>query len=188
MHLSLDTIYDGITRAELSKDLQEFEGCTFRNCDFSNSSLIGLRFQDCGFEGCNFSNAKISGVKWSDVVFKDCKMLGLPFEECKTPGFSVEFENCQLDFSSFFQLKLFKVSFESCKMHEVDFSECMLKNTVITGCDLYRAVFNKTNLQGADLRGSFNYTIDPESNLVKGAQFSLPAVLGLLDKYGIKID
>jgi len=37
------------------------------------------------------------------------------------------------------------------------------------------------------LRTAFNYSLNPELNKIKKAKFSLPAVVGLLDKYDIEI-
>jgi hypothetical protein len=44
------------------------------------------------------------------------------------------------------------------------------------------------NLKKADLRTAYNYHIDPESNKLKKAKFSLQGLPGLLDKYGIDIE
>jgi len=49
------------------------------------------------------------------------------------------------------------------------------------------AMFESTNLEKADFRSSFHYSINPEINKIKKAKFSLPAVIGLLDKYQIEI-
>jgi hypothetical protein len=38
------------------------------------------------------------------------------------------------------------------------------------------------------MRTSFNYSINPELNRIKKAKFSMPAVVGLLDKYDIEIE
>jgi fluoroquinolone resistance protein len=53
---------------------------------------------------------------------------------------------------------------------------------------LPRAVFDGTNLEGADLRSAYHFNIDPEKNRVKKARFSFNNVAGLLDKYGILIE
>ena len=73
-------------------------------------------------------------------------------------------------------------------MHEVDFTECDLTATVFDNCDLLNAKFENTLLQKTDLRSAFNYTINPESNKIKKARFSLSGVAGLLDKYDIEIE
>jgi fluoroquinolone resistance protein len=55
-------------------------------------------------------------------------------------------------------------------------------------CDLKRAVFENTNLESADLRTSFNFTIDPENNCIGKAKFSTQNTAGLLDRYNIIIE
>jgi hypothetical protein len=50
------------------------------------------------------------------------------------------------------------------------------------------ATFENTNLEKADFRTSFNYSIDPEINRIKKAKFALPEVLGLLNKYDLVIE
>jgi hypothetical protein len=49
-------------------------------------------------------------------------------------------------------------------------------------------MFENSILEKVDFRSSFNYIIDPETNRIKKARFSLPGVTGLLAKYDIEID
>jgi uncharacterized protein YjbI with pentapeptide repeats len=98
------------------------------------------------------------------------------------------FEDCLLNDSSFYKLKLKKTSFKNCVLHYVDFTECDLTNAIFHNCDLKDATFDRTIMEKADFRTAFNYSIDPQSNKIKKAKFSLPAVTGLLDKLDIQID
>jgi fluoroquinolone resistance protein len=50
------------------------------------------------------------------------------------------------------------------------------------------STFDRTNLEKADFRTSFNYSISPESNRIKKARFSLSGIAGLLDGYDIEIE
>jgi len=55
------------------------------------------------------------------------------------------------------------------------------KNAELTGatfetCDLQGTIFKRTNLQNADSRTFYNYSIDPEINQIDNAKFSLSAV------------
>jgi len=52
---------------------------------------------------------------------------------------------------------------------------------------MIRAIFSHTNLERADLRTSYNFTIDPEMNRIRKAKFSLNNLPGLLDKYELDI-
>lgn len=171
-----------------SLEKMEYEVCIFKNCNFSNCSLKGSRFIETQFIDCNLSNADISGVSFQDVKFKACKMLGLHFDQCKPFGFSVHFESCQLNHSVFYQLKVGQSAFVDCQLQGVDFTEADLSNVHLTNCDLLNAIFENTNLEKADFAQSFNYSINPEINKIKGAKFSLPEVIGLLDKYEIRIE
>jgi uncharacterized protein YjbI with pentapeptide repeats len=114
-------------------------------------------------------------------------MLGMLFNNCNDLGFSVQFENCQLNHSSFFKLKLKKTIFNNCSLEEVDFSECDLTESKFDGSQLKDARFDRTNLEKTDFRNASFYSIDPEINKVKKAKFSFPGVIGLLDKYDIEI-
>ena len=166
----------------------EYEACQFTNCDFSNTDLSGTKFIDCRFAGCNLSVAKLVTTVFQDVCFKDCKLLGLRFDQCSKFGLSFSLDNCQLNHSSFAGARLKGIHIIDSQLHEVDFTDCDLTDAVLTNCDLYKAVFDNTILLKADFRAAFNYSIDPETNRIKGAQFSLPQVTGLLNKYGIKIE
>lgn len=73
-------------------------------------------------------------------------------------------------------------------MHEVDFTQSDLTEVVFDNCDLAGARFENTIIEKADLRTSFNYSIDPELNYIKKAKFSLTGLPGLLEKYGIEVD
>jgi fluoroquinolone resistance protein len=59
---------------------------------------------------------------------------------------------------------------------------------VFEGCNMTAAIFDQTTLEKADLRTSYNYSIDPETNRIKKAKFSITGVAGLLDKYDIVIE
>ncbi|MDR2936506.1 MAG: pentapeptide repeat-containing protein, partial [Rikenellaceae bacterium] len=63
-----------------------------------------------------------------------------------------------------------------------------LTGAVLDGCDLTGAVFGGTGLEKADLRTAWGYVIDPSTNRIRGARFAYPAVLGLLDAYGIDVE
>lgn len=81
-----------------------------------------------------------------------------------------------------------KTVFNRCSLHETDFIDADLTGAIFNECDLHLAKFENSILEKADLRTSFNYTIDPTLNKLRKARFSLPGVLRLLDKYDIIIN
>ncbi len=166
----------------------EYESCSFTNIDFSSQDLSSSRFLETEFKDCNFSNANLADVSLQAVSFFNCKLLGIQFVDCRAFNFSVRFENCILDLSSFYKMKLNKTIFSGSRLHGVDFTEADLTGSKLDNCDLLNTVFDQTNVEKADFRHAVNYSIDPESNKIKAAIFSMPEVTGLLDKYKIKIE
>jgi fluoroquinolone resistance protein len=115
-------------------------------------------------------------------------MLGLHFDSCNEFGLSFSFENCILNYSSFYKTKIKKTSFKNAQLQEVDFTECDLTESLFENCDLSRATFDNTVIEKADFRTSYNYSIDPEINRIKKAKFSIHGISGLLEKYDLIID
>ena len=166
----------------------EYENCKFRSCDFSNSDLSNITFIDCEFDHCNLSMTKIKNSAFKTVKFINCKLLGLNFNECNNFLLSLYFENCLLNLASFYKLKLKGTKFKNCNLQEVDFTEAELIGVVFDNCDLGRAIFERTNLEKADFRTAWQFSIDPTVNRVKKARFSREGVTGLLDKFNILIE
>jgi len=166
----------------------DFEGCRFTHCDLGGVDLSGINFTECVFEDCNLSGVKILQTTFNDVKFLRCKLLGLHFETASQYLFTVQFDHSTLDLSSFYQCKMKKTRFSHCSLQEVDFTETVLTEAVFETCNLRGAKFELTQLEKADLRTAINYTIDPDKNKIKQAQFSLPEVLSLLDKYQLNIN
>ncbi|MCB9252666.1 MAG: pentapeptide repeat-containing protein [Flavobacteriales bacterium] len=181
---------ESFTGIDFTKDglpYKEFELCTFVNCNFSGLDLSGINFTECDFDACNLSLCILKKTVLRDLTFKNCKMLGLHFDDCNQFGLSFRFDSCILNMSSFFQCQLSKTVFKNTQFVEADLEECNLSECIFENCDFNKAVFNRTNITGADLSTSINYHIDPEVNQIAGASFSLPDVLSMLNKYGIRI-
>ena len=114
-------------------------------------------------------------------------MLGLQFFTCNHFLFSVSFEDCNLNLTSFYKLNLKRAKFTRCSVQEVDFTEVDLSGAMFDECNLFRATFDHTNIEKADFRTSVQYAMDPEINKIKKAKFSRDGAVGLLAKYDIEI-
>lgn len=180
--------FTGVNFQEEHLGKGEYENCVFKSCDFSNIDLSEINFSECEFVDCNLSLAQMMKTAFRDVRFVGCKMLGLYFGNCNEFGLSFSFDGCQLNNSSFFKTKLKKTVFRNTQLEGVDFAECDLTNALFDNCNLAQAVFDYTLLEKCDFRTSYNYSIDPEANKIKGAKFSVSGVSGLLDKYDINIE
>lgn len=167
---------------------KEFENCQFINCNFSEANLYEKVFMECTFIDCDLSLAKLDFTAFREVKFVGCKMLGLLFDKCNPFGLVFSFDNCHLNHSSFYKLKIHQTCFMNCQLQEVDFTETELKGSKFEDCNFNNANFDHTNLMSCDLRSSYNFNIDPENNKLKKAKFSLSGIGGLLSKYEIEID
>ena len=166
----------------------KYDDCTFVNCHFTESDFGEFKFLECTFEGCDLSNVKLNLTAFNTVIFKNCKLLGLRFEDCRHTFLALEFTNCMLNFSSFYQLKLPKTTFDNCQLQDVDFSKADFSKSNFENCDLKGAIFDRTNLEGADLRTAYNFDIHPIQNRIKKARFSNENIIGLLRHFDIKIN
>jgi uncharacterized protein YjbI with pentapeptide repeats len=180
--------FKGTAYASNGLDKADYENCTFLNCVFANADLTGISFIDCKFIDCNFSMAKVTGTAFRDVSFKNCKLLGLHFDTCNQFLMSFQFNECVMNLSSFYRLKIKSTKFNACDLQEADFTEADLTNVSFINCDLNNATFDNTILERADLRLARNFVIDPERNHIEKAKFSLDGVVGLLHKYNIEIE
>ena len=88
----------------------------------------------------------------------------------------------------FFQLKIPSTQFISCNLQELDFTETILTTSVFDCCDLKGAIFDASNLEKSDFRTTFNFTINPENNKLKGGKYRKENIYGLLNNYQIVIE
>jgi fluoroquinolone resistance protein len=164
-----------------------FETCTFIDCTFSGAALTRARFADCGLTNCDLSNAKLLNAKLTESSFTACKLLGINWsltEELRGP----RFDSCNLSLGSFRGRTLKNVAIVDCRVHEADFQETDLSGGNFSRSDFAGTLFNQCSLLKADFRSARNYQIDPLTNKVKGAKFSLPEAVGLLTGFGIVLD
>lgn len=167
---------------------QEYESCVFSQCNFVGMNLSNVKFSECEFVNCNMSNIVVTNMALLDVTFRDCKLLWVGFGNCDSFLFSVSFEKCILDLSSFHRLKMRKTHFMECSLHEASFVETDLSESVFDECDFSQALFERTILEKADFRTSYHYIINPETNKIKKAKFAQSGIAGLLHGYNITIE
>jgi fluoroquinolone resistance protein len=183
-----DKNLDHQSYAGLTLSNQEFESCIFQHCDFSETIFYGVVFIDCQFFECNFSLAKLNDTALRNAHFVNCKLIGNVFSLCHPLLFSVTFDQCVLDYTSFSKRKMKKSRFTNCSIIEAQFVESDLTESTFLGCNLHRTLFQQSILEKVDFRSSQNYSMDLDQNRVKKAKFALAGVPGLLEKYGLNIE
>lgn len=164
-----------------------FNCCSFNSCDFSESLLRNTQFCTCIFTDCNLSLAKLDGCRFQDVRFVGCKIVGAEFFKCEKTFFSPKFENCLLHYCNFSELNMKKISFGGSKLKECHFTNTNLISADFGEVDLSGTVFHNCDLSMADFASAVRYDIDPQTNKIKKAKFSLPEAVGLLKGFGITI-
>ncbi|MDT0552166.1 pentapeptide repeat-containing protein [Urechidicola vernalis] len=187
-HLIDSENFKGIDFSKERLPIGEYDQCTFINCSFENSDISNCVFIDCEFKDCNLSNCLTKHTLFQEVRFEDCKLIGVKFADCNDFLLDFNFKQCQLNFSSFYKLKMIGTKFDRCKLQEADFTDANLSKCTFNNSDLYKTIFDNSNLSHTDFKTTINYTIDPEINILKGAKFSKTGIEGLLRKYSVIIE
>ena len=180
------TFEDGDYHGQKIRD-KEFDACTFIRCNFSDSDFFKTKFIDCKFIDCNLSNAVLAETGLQTVMFKNCKLIGLDFQYCSDFLLALEFEDCQMDFSSFFQMKIPETKFNRCKLEGADFIETDLTKASFEECNLLEVKFENTTLERVNFQTAYNFRVDPELNKIRKAKFSRTNLEGLLVKYQLDL-
>jgi len=180
--------FENIDYSEKTLPDTEFYTCNFTKCNFTESDLSDIDFIDCNFTDCNFTMTILKNTGFKDIQFNKCKLIGLDFSICNKFLFTVHFDDCHLDYSTFHSRKLIKTNFINCTLKDVDFSKADLTSSVFKNCDLSNATFNQTILEKVDFRTAVNFTLEPDNNRIKKAKFTLRGLPGLLSTYGIEIE
>lgn len=166
----------------------EYEDCRFEHCDMDKADVSQTAFSECTFTDCNLSMARLTKTAFRNVRFQNCKLLGLHFEDANPFGFSVQFEGCILDHSSFYGMNIRETSFVNTSLREVDFTDADISGSAFDKCDLLNAHFENTHLENADFRTAVHFQINPTINKIRKARFSMDNLEGLLISFDISVE
>lgn len=164
-----------------------FTSCSFHSCNFSEAILRNAKFCGCIFLNCNLSLPKLEGCRFQDAQFVECKIVGAEFFKCEKTFFSTSFKKCLLQYCNFSDLNMKNVSFKESLLKENHFINTILNGADFTDVDLAGTIFHNCDLCKADFSSAMQYDIDPQTNKIKKAKFSLPEVVGLLRGFNITI-
>ncbi len=182
-----DILIEGLNLSNLPIPGKEFYRCKIKGCNLTEADLSGCVFEECSFSECNVSNPIIKGSKLVNVDFKDCKIVGLNFYNCDQLLFECSFTTTQLRNCNFSDLKMKRVHFHGCKIDECDFENTFLVEAEFNDSVFRETLFHNCNLERASFFEAKGYNLDPRSNNVKKAVFSVPDVLSLVECFGIVI-
>lgn len=189
-----------------------YEGERFEKLSFFGETFTDCKFVDCDFIGCTFESLKLTNCYFWECRFETCNASGLDFENCEvkflelaestfiginwgllaptgTVGSALDrIKDCRLKYNTFSLMSFKRFDFSGCALSGSTFAECNLAEAVFKDCDLSDAEFYKCDLKKADFRGARGYRIDLLSCPMKGARFSYPEVMRLLDSLEIKTE
>lgn len=184
-------IYEDITFTKenyegLNIGYQRFIDCTFNGCNLSKATFLECDFQGCTFHNCDMSLMVIRKCSFKKIKINSSKALGINWSDAENP-FTIECIDSNISYSTFAAKAIKKAVFKGCKVHEVDFTQCNLAEADFTNADLTDSRFVHCDLSKADFNNAINYSIDLKINKVKGAIFSMPEAMTLLDCFDIVV-
>lgn len=160
--------------------------CTFTKCDLTEIHFRGL-LESCSFTDCNLSLASFESAKLLEVKFINCKLEGIDFTRVNSLGLAVSFNGCLIRNCNFSFLELKGTSFQECQISDSDFIGSRLMESNFSQAVFRNVAFHETNLQKANFNQATGYLINPLTCNIKGANFSLPDAVALLECMGIKL-
>ena len=131
---------------------------------------------------------KLYGCRFQDVHCRGCKIVGAEFFKCEKSFFSMNFTNCLIQYGNFSDLNMKNCTFKESKVKECHFTNTLLQGADFSDADLSGTLFHNCDLRKADFSSAIQYAIDPLTNTIKKARFSLPEAVGLLHGFGIVLE
>jgi uncharacterized protein YjbI with pentapeptide repeats len=165
-----------------------FGNCTFTGCDFSGLKLSATRFEDCRFVECNLANVTVDHTRFDGVTFEACKLVGLNFGASDPLVFGLTLNRCLLRYVNFSQMRWKKAVVTDCDAVDSDFRGAKLAQADFTRTRFRTCRFHTADLTGADFRFAEGYDLDPRTETLKKARFSLPEAMNLLAPFEILVD
>jgi uncharacterized protein YjbI with pentapeptide repeats len=177
----------GIDFSEVHLEDRSFDDCLFRSCRFDRGSLGGAIFSGCRFDQCQLTLMTLKHTTLADVEFTGCKLVGLNFSDCDDLRFSITLRETVLDSVVIFDRRMKGSKILSCRIRDCELSGNDLRNADFGGTVFERTNFSRCNLENADFTTCQGYLIDPSTNRLKNAKFSLPEAESFLGFLGIKL-
>lgn len=179
-----------LTETELSHST--FSECTFTRCVFDRCAITQCSFRDCRFDHCRILSPRVKESQAKSCTFTDCCVQNVNWSELLPPGRFADpiesLERCSLKYNTFTEMNLAHFRGAGNDIAESMFARCRLSDSCFTGCQLRNTEFYGCDLTKADFRDATGYRIDIASNKLKGARFSYPEVVSLLDGLGLCIE
>jgi len=181
------TSFSGLELTEADLSGRSFWDCSFSDCDLSYASLKDASLEGCVFKDCKLANTALDGAKLMNCSFDGCKLVGLRFFTCSAMSFEIHLKDCRLELCNFSDLHMKRSSIVDSSVGECYFQNTFLVEANFSGSRFDGTLFHACDLQRANFLLASGYAIDPTTNKVRKAKFSLPDAVNLLSGFGVDI-
>ena len=171
---------------DVLKDRDKIEDCEFIDCVFEK-----CKFTECSFIDCTFTNIQSKNTKMVFSTFKNCAIISVVWAIFQSGQISFpiqKFDKCYLKYNDFENMNFRKFDFLQSSLIDCVFINCNLSESNLKACNLQNTEFSDCDLRKCDFRKASGYNINLLNNRTKGAKFSYPDVINLLDAFDIKIE
>jgi fluoroquinolone resistance protein len=165
---------------------KDFYRCSFRRLNLGESRWAGARLEDCHFEACDLTRMVTGDVRAHGVHFVGCKLMGVEWTKASLNP-QLHFQDCNLRYASFVELKLRTTTFHACQALEANFIDVDLGEADFAGSDLTGSVFRGTVLARADFSSAQGFFVDPAKNKVKDVRIGVETAVLLASFAGMKV-
>jgi uncharacterized protein YjbI with pentapeptide repeats len=175
---------DGADLGRVSAPGVRVEESRLARVNMQGSRLPRWRCSDAEFLSCNLANLDTGGGSFVRVGFIGSKLSGCRFSDALIRD--VEFQDCKMDFSSFFTVKLRGVTFVNCELQEAEFQGAEFENVTFDGCNLDRAACSHARFHATEFR---NCTLRDFRGLreLAGATFARDALMELAEQLALEL-
>jgi len=150
----------------------------------------GFRFNGCVFQDCRIINNRFVNCTARELILDRCALIGVIFKQLSSAGLGSPLDaatGCTLKFCQFEKMEMPKTSFRESDILECNYTECDLSGSNFSGCRMEGTELSFCNVSNADFRNSRGYIVNLKNCNAKGALFSFPEAIHLLDVFGVKI-
>lgn len=170
----------------------EFYDCTFEGCSFISTTLKACVFSSCRFVRCRLADLKNEGTTFRDCSFENSNLLSIDWAKVFPksgimPSVS-RLDRCCIKYGVFSKINFGKFSFSGSDVVDSLFSDCRLSGGSFKGCNLKYTEFLRCDITGTDFTDASGYKVEITTCRMKGAKFSFPEVVNLLNGLGIEIE
>ena len=162
-----------------------FDNCVFKDMSFANSDWRGVEFVDVVFETCDFSN-----VQMENVMFHRCKIISSKLTGADLANSTIGHvlvKESDLRYANFNFSGMKEVEFANCNLVDSDFYECQFKEVRFEKCNLDNANFLETDLDGVDLSDNTYERIEVTIPKIAGCIVSTEQALGFARALGLTV-